>query len=313
MGPDRYAGLIRPPSVRAPVASSVWRWDDADVHLLRLGRPDAPVRVVLLHGAGGNAAALRPVAEHVAALGVHVTVPDLPGYGRTRARDRRVRYGHWQRMTADLLRAEDDDRPLVLMGASMGGLLAYEAAEVTGLAAAVIATCLLDPRDAAVRARLTWHPLVGQVAGPALRLLAGPLASVRVPVRWVADMRHIANDPDVVRAVLGDPRGGGGRVPLGWMRSFLEVRLAVEPERARTPLVLTHPAEDRWTPVALSRRFLDRVAAPTEVVLLDRCGHFPVEDPGLGQLLAAVRRTVVAVAGRGVGGAAGDAWPEAAR
>jgi alpha-beta hydrolase superfamily lysophospholipase len=284
----------RPAGPAGAIESTWWQWRDMDVHVERIGNPDAPVRLVLFHGAGGNAAAMRPFAEHLAALGTYVSVPDLPGYGLTRSPDPAgIRYGHWQQFAQDFVRAESDDRPLVLMGASMGGLLAFEAAAATSLAAALVVTCLLDPRDDRVRARLTWHPVLGKVAGPALRLLAGPLARVRVPIRWLADMRHIGNDPGLVSTVLRDARGGGGSMSLGWMRSFLEWRPDVEPEDFSTGRVLmVHPAEDRWTPPKISEPFFERITAPKQIVMLENAGHFPIEQPGLDQLVAAVGQLV---------------------
>ncbi|MPY81187.1 MAG: alpha/beta fold hydrolase [Actinophytocola sp.] len=56
--------------------------------------------------------------------------------------------GSFRRVNATAERAADD-RPLVLFGASMGGMLAYEAAARTRQA--VVATCLLDPRDPGAR------------------------------------------------------------------------------------------------------------------------------------------------------------------
>lgn len=47
----------------------------------------------------------------------------------------------------------------------------------------------------------------------------------------------------------------------------------------------------------LSIRFADRISAPTRTVLLQNCGHYPVEEPGIGQLVAAlheVRDSVLA-------------------
>jgi len=287
-----YARFVHPPKGSVSVEHDYWPWRGHLIHLERVGARDAPVRLLLVHGAGGNASALRPYAELFAGS-ADVVVPDLPGYGQTVAPDPAgVRYGHWQAVLADLLRAEDDGRPLVIVGASMGGLLAFDAAAATGLASAVIATCLLDPREPAVRARLTWHPFLGRAARPALRVLAGPLARLRLPLAWIADMRHIANDPGMVRALLADPRGGGGRVPLGWMRSFLESVPSVEPERFSTPLVLAHPAEDRWTPVEVSLPFYERIGGPKRVVMLEGCGHFPLEEPGLCTLLDVVRSTI---------------------
>lgn len=55
----------------------------------------------------------------------------------------------------DFVETEDDGRPLILLGASIGGMIAYEVAERSGLVTEVAATCLLDPRDKQVRAVLT--------------------------------------------------------------------------------------------------------------------------------------------------------------
>lgn len=131
------------------------------------------------------------------------------------------------------------------------------------------------------------------MAGPVLRLAAGPLADGRLPIRWVADMRHIANDPGLVREVISDRTGGGGRVPLGWMRTFLESAPLVEPEQfLGPPVLMVHPGDDRWTPLSVSRPFFDRIGAEKSLVILENCGHFPVEQPGFTRLLDAVGQLV---------------------
>ena len=58
------------------------------------------------------------------------------------------------------------------------------------------------------------------------------------------------------------------------------------------PVLLVHPDRDEWTPVALSTRVLRRTAAPTRLVLLRECGHFPIEEPGLTDLADAMRDLV---------------------
>jgi alpha-beta hydrolase superfamily lysophospholipase len=276
--------------------STWWRHGDVDVHVERVGDPDAPRRAVLLHGAGGHAAAMWPFAALAARRGIHVVVPDLPGYGRTRVpRPGAVRYPDWIALACELLLAERKvhDGPLVLVGASLGGMVAYDVATRTGAADHVVVTCLPDPRDPVVRRHITRLPRLSVAARPALRVVAGPLAGMSVPVRWLTNMRAISNDPELVDLVLRDERGGGGRVPLGFLRSFLDSAPAVEPEEATGPaFVLAHPAEDRWTPTAMSLRFFDRIAAPKRLVLLENAGHFPVETPGAHQLLAAIDRTL---------------------
>lgn len=276
-----------------PRCESTWRrFPDADVHVERVGEPDAARRAVLLHGAGGHAGLLRPYAAALAHRGFHVVVPDLPGYGRTRVRRRgAVRYADWVRVAVGISSAERQAHqgPLTLVGASMGGLLAYDAATRTGAADAVIATCLLDPRDPRARRRISRYAWLGDAAPPLLRVAAGPLAATPVPVRWLANMWAISNQPELTEAVVGDPLGGGNSVPLGFLRSFLESAPAVEPERAAdTTVVLAHPAEDRWTPVEVSLPFFERLAGPKRLVMLDGAGHLPVEEPGVGQLLDAV-------------------------
>ncbi|MFJ9363869.1 hypothetical protein ACIRRA_05525 [Nocardia sp. NPDC101769] len=63
----------------------------------------------------------------------------------------------------------------------------------------------------------------------------------------------------------------------------------VEPENfTACPVWLLHPGADRWTPLALSKSFFSRIAAPKHLVVLDDAGHYPVEDPGIRQLTAAL-------------------------
>jgi alpha-beta hydrolase superfamily lysophospholipase len=147
--------------------------------------------------------------------GFEVVVPDLPGYGRTRVRSgQHVRYSDWVDCIADLVRAEraGDPRPLVLLGASMGGMLAYEAAARTGLADAVGAICLLDPRLPQVRSAIARYPWVGRYG---TRLLFRGIDGVRVPMRLVANMTAMSNTPELTRVVVTDPHGGGVWMPLG--------------------------------------------------------------------------------------------------
>ncbi|WP_075740275.1 MULTISPECIES: alpha/beta hydrolase [Actinoalloteichus] len=266
-----------------------WRWRDMDVHVERVGEPDAPRRALLLHGAGGNAAAMWPIAAQLAGRGVELVVPDLPGFGRTRTPRRgAVRLRDWIDLAGDLLRAErrDDARPLTLIGASMSGMIAYEVAVRTGLADRVVVTCLVDSRDARVRRKAARAPWLGAVARPVLRWAAGPFARVELPLHLLVNMRAMSNIPALVDLVLRDRSGGGNRMPLGFVRSFLDAVPSVEPELVTAPeFVLAHPAADSWTPVELSLPFFERLAAPRRLVLLPDAGHFPIEPAGMRMLV----------------------------
>jgi alpha-beta hydrolase superfamily lysophospholipase len=98
-------------------------------------------------------------------------------------------------------------------------------------------------------------------------------------------MKGVANDPEVVRLACEDPVGGGNRVPLRFLRSILAIRPAIEPEEFDLcPVLLAQPAADRWTTIEASRPFFDRIKGTKELVMLENCGHFPIEEPGVSCL-----------------------------
>lgn len=275
-----------------PAPTSLWwSWRGIDVHLERVTDPAAPVKLVVLHGAGGHARMLLPYARLIAP--VEVVAPDMPGCGLTRCGGRPVDYGLWVDLAADLIERERarDDRPVVVLGASIGGMLAYSAVARAG-ADGLAVTCLLDVRRAEVRAAAARYGWLGRTAIPlmnALRVVDG----MRVPVRWLARMSAMSNQPELNAAVTRDRLGGGARLPLRFLRTYLASAPGTEPENfTACPVLMIHPAADRWTPVHLSMPFFDRLAADKRLVMLDDCGHMPVEDPGLTQMADALRHFV---------------------
>jgi carboxylesterase len=91
------------------------------------------VGVLLCHGFTGTPQSLRPWAEHLAAAGLTVALPRLPGHGTTIAE---ANLTHWEDWYAELdrhfaqLRERCDQ--VFVMGLSMGGTLAIRLAEVHG-------------------------------------------------------------------------------------------------------------------------------------------------------------------------------------
>lgn len=267
----------------------MWAWRDCRIHIATATAANAPVRVLAIHGAGGHSGALWPFAALAAERGAEVIFPDMPLYGRTEVpTPNNVRYADWIDMLCDLVVAERarDSRPLVLFGASMGGMLAYEVAARTGEVADVIATCLLDPSDATARSHAARYGPVGRHAPALLKFAVPAFGKVRVPVRWLMDIGKMSLDPELSRTCADDPLGGGVSVPLAFLASFLSFRHRAPEEYAGPKVTLVHPAADTWTPPESSIAFLRRIPVPTALVMLDGCGHFPVEEPGLSQLVA---------------------------
>lgn len=76
----------RPAAEHEPEATR-WAWRGHDVHIARARSAEAPVRVLVIHGAGGHSGALWPLAALLAERGLDIAAVDLPLYGRTAVPD----------------------------------------------------------------------------------------------------------------------------------------------------------------------------------------------------------------------------------
>ncbi|GAA0504907.1 lysophospholipase [Saccharopolyspora subtropica] len=288
---DFFPGALRVTADNAP-AEQWWPWRGTTVHLDRVEREHASTKLIVLHGVGTYGRMLAPFGRLPSMADLEYLAPDLPGFGRTGTGRRAATYRDWVDCVLDLVRWEKtrDDRPIVLLGLSTGGRLAYDvAARADGAVAGVIATCLADPQRGDVRRRLAARPEMAKWAG-LLGLIPKPLGVTRVPVHWLANIAAVSNHAQFANLVWADPLGGGSWLPLNFVRSCLAAPPAVAPEHyTGPPLLLAHPAEDRWTPQLLSQRFFERIAAPARFASLTGAGHLPVEESGLADLDRAVR------------------------
>jgi alpha-beta hydrolase superfamily lysophospholipase len=272
-------------------AEEWWSWRGADIHLDRYASTAAPLTVVLLHGAGGYGRLLAPFGMMLQTHGYEAVLPDLPGYGLSVIPTDMFIHDRWVDCVSDLIEAETQrsGRPVVVLGMSMGGYLAYLSAAQSRKAAGVIATTLADPRLPIVRDQFAKYPRLNRLISPLLPPLAAMLGGVRLPVRWFANMEGVANDPKLVHLLCEDAIGAGNHVPLRFLRSILSIRPAIEPENFDVcPVLFAQPASDLWTTIEASRPFFDRIKGPKELVMLENCGHFPIEEPGVSRLEEAI-------------------------
>jgi len=87
--------------------------------------PGGDVAVVFVHGFAGTLADLQPLVEHERNLGRTVVGVRLPGHGHTPERLSRSTAADWQAAVRAAVRAVPADvREIILVGESMGGLLA---------------------------------------------------------------------------------------------------------------------------------------------------------------------------------------------
>jgi carboxylesterase len=214
------------------------------------------VGVVLSHGFTGTPQSMRPWAEHLAAAGLTVRLPRLPGHG-TRWQD--LNDTRWPDWYGEVERAFDElrgrCRQVFAMGLSMGGTLVLRLAE--------------------------QRP--GEVAG--LVLVNPSLASERKDVKYALPVLH-----RVVPSLAGigsDIRKPGvtelayERTPLRAMHSLSQLwSLAVaDLDRVTAPVLLYRSRVDHVVE-PLSGRLLREGASSTEVteVMLDDSYHVATLD-----------------------------------
>lgn len=282
-----------------------WDYDGHRIHLDAYRNPDAPVKVILLHGVGTNGRQMSTILGHpLAERGFETIAPDMPTYGVTEvARGALVTYDDWVRIGSALVDAElaRDDRPIVLYGLSAGGMETFHIASINPRVAGIVGMTFLDQQSPKVRRDTAFDPITGSIGSPAMKLLARtPARRVRVPMRLVSKMRALVNDPAARRACFADRTSAGNSVTVAFLDSYLNHRPSVTPEQFDTcPVLLTQPGADRWTPLSLSAPFLDRISrVPVHTVTLDGAGHYPIEQPGLDQLVDAVAHFAAARSGR---------------
>ena len=177
--------------------------------------------------------------------------------------------------------------------AKIGTQIGYDAVVQTRKASALLVTCFLDVSKPAVRRIAARWPWFGQISGGLLSLAPWVTDAMLFPMEYAGNVAAIANDPKVTKAILADRRTGGNAMPLGFLRTFLKSKPLMAPaDFDLCPVILVHPADDRWTPVEYSKLFFDELAAPKKCVMLDNAGHFPIERPGVDQLEQEIKLAV---------------------
>lgn len=257
-------------------------------------RGTAGTRAVIVHGLGEHAGRQRNVAECLAKRGFEVTAFDHRGHGRSDGRRGALRRP--DDLVDDLGAVVDatSNEPILLVGHSMGGLVAlrYALAHPRRVAALVLSSPALDP---ALN--------VGQKLLLALLSRIAPDLAVGNGI----DPSTISHDDAVVRAYRDDPLVHD-RVTARLVRFIVEgSRDALE--RAATlavPTLLLVAGDDRLIAPDGSRRLAERAPhAMVDARVYDGLWHelFNEREPARSRVLADLDAWLDA---QPVGGLAGD-------
>jgi len=156
-----------------------------------------PVGVLLCHGFTGSPQSLRPWAEFLAAAGLTVSVPRLPGHGTKWQEMNRTRSEDWfaeAERSFELLRAKTDE--IFLMGLSLGGCIVLRMAELHG--ASVRGLVVVNPSLTADTKLFALAPVMKLVV-PSLKGIASDIKKEgvqelgydRVPVKAAATLPRL--------------------------------------------------------------------------------------------------------------------------
>ncbi|WP_353114356.1 alpha/beta hydrolase [Microbacterium sp.] len=274
-----------------------WDWNGHTIHLDRYRNPDAKAKVVLHHGVGTNGRQMTLIlGAPLAALGYEVVAVDNLGYGMTAVKPgTNPDYNDWVNMVVDFLAFEKtrDTRPIVLYGLSAGGMLTYHtaAAAPKGMLAGIVGMTFLDERVPQVRDDTAHDLLTARIGAPLMALAARThLGAKKYPMSLASKMSALANDPSAMKVFMKDKTSAANAMSIRFLDSYMNYAPAVEPaDFDACPVLLTQPAEDRWSPRPLSTPVLSKITkVPVEEVSLENAGHYPLEDPGLQQMVAAI-------------------------
>jgi carboxylesterase len=232
---------------------------------------------LLVHGFTGSPKSMRPWAEELAAAGLTVRLPRLPGHG-SQWQDLAVTrwddwYGEAERAFLEL-RSRCDD--VVVMGLSMGGGLALRIAELHG---------------SDVTGLVVVNPLV---SSENKLLVALPVIKTVVP--WV---KGVGNDI----AMPGQDEGCNDRMPTKALHSLMQGCALVRADLGRVtqPLLLFRSSADHVVDASSSAYVLEHVASTdVEERVLTRSYHVATLDYDAPEIvagsLAFVRRLAAAPA-----------------
>lgn len=156
--------------------------------------PGGPVGVVLCHGFTGTTQSMRPWAEHLAAAGLSVVAPRLPGHGTSWQEMNRTGFADWYgEVDAAFMGLAARCPTVFAMGLSMGGTLALRLAELRDQVAGVVvvnASLGTDRREARLAPLLSRAlPSFPGIASDIKKPGVVELAYDRVPLKAFASLQ----------------------------------------------------------------------------------------------------------------------------
>ena len=244
--------------------------------------PDGEVEGVLLvvHGLGEHCGRYMNVVNHFVPLGYAVYGFDLIGHGKSEGpREFVERFADYTDTLAvyhEMVRGWHGDKPVFLVGHSMGGLIAtyYLLEHQADFAGAIISGPAIKISDSISPATI----IVG-------RILAALAPKTRV---LGLDAEGICRDPDVVNAYVDDPLVCHGKTPARLAAELLKAMQYVteEMEKISLPFIVVQGSDDRLVDPGGAQMLYDRASSEDKTIrIYDGLWHEVFNEPERARVL----------------------------
>jgi len=253
----------------------IFRSNSGDHIYYRYWTPAAPRAVLLLsHGLAEHSGRYGELAEFFVAAGIAVYAHDHPGHGKSGGQRCHIRrFAEFRDVLAQLLtlvRQAHPDLPLVLLGHSLGGLIA--------------ADFLLQQQSEFAAAVLTGAAIRSPQQPSRIVLCSNRLVAALLPRLGVLrlDASGISRVPQVVSDYNNDPLVYRGKASAGLVNAiFLAMDRVVENAGSiRLPILIMHGSIDKLTAVDGSKLLHERVSSEDrKLVVYDGLYHEILNEP----------------------------------
>ena len=260
------------------IEDSIAASDNLRLYVRRREADRPRAEIVLVHGFGEHSGRYAALTEHLIEAGYTVTAYDHRGHGQSEGLRGHVEsfseYEDDLDRIAGWVRSRAEDRVLLLIGHSMGGLVTLrysartESRNVRALAGAVISAPLIG-----VATPVPQHKLI-------IGLVAAKVAP-RMRLDNEINSAVLSRDPEIGRAYAADPLVHR-KVSARWYAEAVKaMREVVElAPRIKTPLLVMHGSADRLASVDATKRFYEQIgSADKELVVYEGWYHELFNEP----------------------------------
>jgi 3-oxoadipate enol-lactonase len=222
--------------------------------------------LLFLHGVGGGHHAWEHQVPYFGRLGYPSHAWDQPGYGHSPI----VEPYDLEHIAASLARLIESlaDEPVVLVGHSMGGMIAQEACARYPQLIKALALCFTSPAFAGGGSEFTKQFIAARIAPLDQGKTMAQIAAQLIPTMG-------SNSKLAVQVMSGVPPDTYRKA----VRLLTTFDRRKELAKIKVPTLLVAGSEDKTAPPAVMERMAQKIPH-AEYILLDKCGHLgPMDQP----------------------------------